>query len=95
MGKRLEKKRAKRHEKSMVKNDHFEAIIATVKASGYVPTIEEVMAKQTAAGGWTREDLASFGVSWPPTKGWLEDIRTHQSVNEAFDQLQERQNAFI
>ena len=30
----------------------------------------EIMAKRTPAGGWTRTQLAQWGVPWPPPKGW-------------------------
>lgn len=35
-----------------------------------VPTAEEIDAARTAAGGWTRETLAGWGVPWPPPSGW-------------------------
>jgi hypothetical protein len=31
------------------------------------------MAK-TAQGGWTREQLAAWGVPWPPPKGWKQSL---------------------
>jgi hypothetical protein len=31
---------------------------------------ETIDAARTAAGGWTRETLAAWGVLWPPVKGW-------------------------
>lgn len=37
-------------------------------------TREYVHAHRTAAGGWTKAQLAALGVSWPPTKGWLTAI---------------------
>lgn len=33
-------------------------------------TEEEIEAKKTPAGGWTRKDLEAWGVPWPPPKGW-------------------------
>lgn len=48
----------------MRKNDAEEA--RKVK----LPTPEEIEAAKTANGGWTREQLAAWGVSWPPPKGW-------------------------
>lgn len=33
-------------------------------------TEADIMAARTPAGGWTRETLASWGVPWPPPKGW-------------------------
>lgn len=35
-----------------------------------VPTQAEIDAARTPRGGWTREQLAAWGVSWPPPKGW-------------------------
>jgi hypothetical protein len=29
---------------------------------------------QTPRGGWTKESLAAFGLSWPPDQGWLENL---------------------
>lgn len=31
---------------------------------------EKIKRLQTAGGGWTKADLASLGVPWPPPKGW-------------------------
>ena len=33
-------------------------------------TEDEIMARRTKNGGWTRETLAEWGVPWPPPKGW-------------------------
>jgi hypothetical protein len=35
-----------------------------------MPTQAEIEAARTPAGGWTREQLAAWGVPWPPPKGW-------------------------
>lgn len=37
-------------------------------------TREEIEAAKTPAGGWTREQLAAWGVSWPPPKGWKQTL---------------------
>lgn len=34
----------------------------------------EIEAAKTRKGGWTRETLAGWGVSWPPPKGWREKL---------------------
>jgi hypothetical protein len=34
------------------------------------PTAEEIEAAMTPAGGWTKAQLAEWGVAWPPQKGW-------------------------
>lgn len=32
--------------------------------------LEEIEAARTPAGGWTKDQLAQWGVPWPPPKGW-------------------------
>lgn len=36
----------------------------------FATTEQDILALQTAKGGWTRKSLASLGVPWPPPKGW-------------------------
>jgi hypothetical protein len=36
----------------------------------HLPTIAEIEGAKTAAGGWTRRQLAEWGVPWPPPPGW-------------------------
>ena len=36
----------------------------------HLPTIAEIEGAKTAAGGWTRRQLAEWGVTWPPPKRW-------------------------
>ena len=45
-------------------------------------TIEEYLeSRKTANGGYTKETLAEFGVSWPPPKGWKKEIVTALKQN--------------
>lgn len=39
-----------------------------------LPSPEEIEAARTPAGGWKREQLAAWGVSWPPPKGWKDEL---------------------
>ncbi|WP_329491375.1 hypothetical protein OG618_33535 [Kitasatospora sp. NBC_01246] len=39
-----------------------------------VPSPAEVEAARTAAGGWTRAQLAAWGVAWPAPKGWKQRL---------------------
>jgi hypothetical protein len=32
--------------------------------------LEDIMARRTPKGGWTRADIARWGVPWPPPRGW-------------------------
>lgn len=34
----------------------------------------EIDAARTPAGGWTRDQLAQWGVPWPPPKGWRKSL---------------------
>jgi hypothetical protein len=34
------------------------------------PLLSEIMGSRTRRGGWTRKQLAKWGVPWPPPKGW-------------------------
>jgi hypothetical protein len=38
------------------------------------PTKKEIEDARTPAGGWTKAQLAEWGVPWPPTKGWKERL---------------------
>ncbi|MFF8177710.1 hypothetical protein [Streptomyces chartreusis] len=38
------------------------------------PSPEEIEAARTPAGGWKRDQLAAWGVSWPPPKGWKDEL---------------------
>lgn len=33
-------------------------------------TMADIMRARTKRGGWTRVQLAAWGVPWPPPKGW-------------------------
>lgn len=34
------------------------------------PSPAEIAAARTPRGGWTRATLASWGIEWPPPRGW-------------------------
>lgn len=38
---------------------------------------EEILAKRTPQGGWTRDVLAAWGVPWPPPRGWKIQLLRH------------------
>lgn len=35
---------------------------------------QEIEEARTPAGGWTKQQLAAWGVEWPPAKGWKDDL---------------------
>ncbi|MFI6955529.1 hypothetical protein ACIBJI_18865 [Nocardia sp. NPDC050408] len=37
-------------------------------------TPDEINAARTPRGGWTRDQLAEWGVPWPPPRGWQEKL---------------------
>lgn len=45
-------------------------------------TSEFVNRHRTKKGGFTREQLSALGVSWPPKKGWLQNIIGKELTNE-------------
>ncbi len=47
----------------------------------YLPSPDEVRAARTARGGYTRAQLAEWGVPWPPPQGWK--ARLEQRWHEA------------
>lgn len=40
-------------------------------------TEAQIIAAQTPKGGWKRSPFESWGVPWPPPKGWRKQIVTH------------------
>jgi hypothetical protein len=47
-----------------------DALVAFVNEGRTPPTEEEIEAARTSRGGWTRAQLARWGVPWPPPRGW-------------------------
>ena len=37
-------------------------------------TAADIERGKSPKGGWTRETLAAWGVSWPPPKGWKDNL---------------------
>jgi len=50
------------------------------------PTPEEIEAAKTERGGWTRKQLAAWGVPWPPPKGWRRKLEEESEISELVDQ---------
>lgn len=49
-----------------------------------LPSPEEIEAAKTRRGGWTRNQLAQWGVPWPPPKGWRRRlIEAHDARKKA------------
>lgn len=52
------------------------------------PTADEIEAARSPRGGWSSATLASWGVPWPPPKGWkkaLELAAEHRAALERDD----------
>mgnify|MGYP001363811779 CR=1 FL=1 len=41
----------------------------------HTPSPAEVEQKMSRGGGWTALTLATWGVDWPPKRGWRERLR--------------------
>jgi len=39
-----------------------------------LPSPDEVEEARTPAGGWTKDQLAQWGVPWPPPRGWKKKL---------------------
>ena len=44
--------------------------IPPVVRDGHKPSADDIERLRTSKGGWSRAQLAEWGVSWPPPKGW-------------------------
>lgn len=47
-------------------------------------TLSEIEAARTPSGGWTRSQLAEWGVPWPPPKGWKARLAGTTVVEDLF-----------
>lgn len=41
----------------------------------------EIMAARTERGGWTRAQLAEWGVPWPPPRGWQKSLERGRALS--------------
>ena len=63
-----------------------EALAMRRRAEGVLVSPEEIASKATANIGWTRMQLAEWGVSWPPRAGWKAELeRRWQMHSEKAD----------
>lgn len=44
------------------------------------PMKEEIEAAKSPAGGWSRAQLAEWGVPWPPPKGWRRNLENRSEL---------------
>lgn len=63
------------------------------------PSPSEIEASKTPKGGWTKQQLAAWGVEWPPVKGWKRRLiqRWHEEQKQkhkqqAQEEKRERRN---
>jgi hypothetical protein len=47
-------------------------------------TDAQIEAGRSIHGGWTRKQLAAWGVSWPPPKGWRKRLTSENSQRVPF-----------
>jgi hypothetical protein len=64
----------RRQAKAASRTPEQEAELAVVLARLPRLTREEVEAGRSPAGGFTRKQLAAWGVPWPPPAGWLQAL---------------------
>lgn len=46
-------------------------------------TVEDIERGRTKKGGWTRKQLADWGVPWPPPKGWRKALINKSAIPRA------------
>ena len=44
-------------------------------SAAHIPSPQEVAAACSGPGGWTRKQLAAWGVGWPPPRGWRRNLK--------------------
>lgn len=49
-----------------------------------IPSPTEIEARRTPAGGWTKVQLAQWGVPWPPSKGWRQKLVREWKEQQAY-----------
>ena len=49
-----------------------------------IPSPTEIEARRTPAGGWTKAQLAQWGVPWPPSKGWRQKLVREWKEQQAY-----------
>jgi len=61
---------------------HFVQIMGPAADDGAYPklTEEEIEAARTPAGGFTKDQLAQWGVPWPPPKGWRDALMSGELI---------------
>jgi len=66
------------HDVFCVIENHFRPYCRMTPRCPCCPTLPEqvsdIEAKQTSRGGWTRAQLAEWGVPWPPPRGWRKKL---------------------
>jgi hypothetical protein len=69
-------------ERRPLPGDAASAPVATGPAGGITPSPDDIEAARTPAGGWTRDQLAAWGVPWPPPKGWRKKLITQWKTQQ-------------
>lgn len=50
------------------------------------PTLEEIENGRSENGGYTKAQLARWGMTWPPQKGWLNDLKKKARIRKAMEE---------
>lgn len=59
----------------MKKSFKVKNAIERLNEGNYIqPSPQEIMNSMTDAGAWTALQLATWGIKWPPTKGWKKKL---------------------
>jgi hypothetical protein len=62
-------------------------------------TEQQIEAGRSPNGGWTRQQLAKWGIAWPPPKGWRKALTSghstasHRTIEQIINRLKSKQSA--
>lgn len=57
-----------------------------------VPSLDEIEKARTPNGGWTKKQLAEWGVPWPPPKGWKAALTQSKSSEARSSQKRDKKS---
>jgi len=57
-----------------------------------IPSLDEIEKARTSNGGWTKKQLAEWGVPWPPPKGWKATLTQSKSCEARSSQKRDKKS---
>lgn len=79
----MSKSKAKRLAAKRRKVQKAEVAAGREAVAKQAPSPQQILDGRSAAGGWTRDTLAGWGVPWPPPKGWRAKLEALYAEQQA------------